>query len=338
MANQIVNPLNLLNLAGLTRLEPKPVTKDALRAAKATVTGESPYGILEDLTGTWQGTGFNLIEVPNMNQIQPGPPPKDKFRVILNSTAETLVFTKIAGGIVNKGNAQADITYFGVHYLQQISDVNLPKGEDGIHLETGLFLNLVATTAPPESAGIARLGSIPHGDTILAQGQVIEVAGGPTIDKANSLPFTIVDGKRVDDNSDPYLAILKNAPLPPGIPVDAILDPNIILQKAIEGQKIIQTKVIFLDANPMDGVGNVPPDTKVGGINNIPFINVNANPISLSAIFWIETVENPDGTTFTQLQYTQTVILDFPVFGAPPDNKLTDIKWPHISVATLRKQ
>jgi hypothetical protein len=67
----------------------------------------------------------------------------------------------------------------------------------------------------------------------------------------------------------------------------------------------------------------------VGGIESIPFVgtNANVNANALSAIFWIETVENSDGSTFLQLQYTQTVILEF-----------VGLKWPHISVATLVKQ
>jgi hypothetical protein len=94
--------------------------------------------------------------------------------------------------------------------------------------------------------------------------------------------------------------------------------------------------VILLDANPIDGVCNPGATSPTGGITNIPFINVNANATSLTAIFWIETVQNPDGSTFLQLQYTQTVILDFPVFGPPPSNPVVPISWPHISVATLR--
>lgn len=65
----------------------------------------------------------------------------------------------------------------------------------------------------------------------------------------------------------------------------------------------------------------------VGGILNIPFVTQNANAAKLDAIFWIETVQQPDGSTFLQLQYTQTVILNF-----------LGINWPHISVATLVKQ
>ena len=47
----------------------------------------------------------------------------------------------------------------------------------------------------------------------------------------------------------------------------------------------------------------------------------------MDAIFWIEKVQQPDGTHFMQLQYTQTIILNF-----------LNINWPHISVATLVKQ
>ena len=45
----------------------------------------------------------------------------------------------------------------------------------------------------------------------------------------------------------------------------------------------------------------------------------------MTAIFWVETVTNPDGSTFEQLQYTQRVLLNF-----------NGLSWPHISVATLR--
>lgn len=63
------------------------------------------------------------------------------------------------------------------------------------------------------------------------------------------------------------------------------------------------------------------------GIQNIPFVVTNANADSMKAIFWIEEVQHPSGYgTFLQLQYTQTVMLQF-----------LNIDWPHISVATLTK-
>lgn len=66
--------------------------------------------------------------------------------------------------------------------------------------------------------------------------------------------------------------------------------------------------------------------TPSGGVQNIPFIVQNADAAFVSAIFWIETVADPSGGTFLQLQYTQTVLLNF----------LT-LSWPHVSVGTLVK-
>lgn len=63
------------------------------------------------------------------------------------------------------------------------------------------------------------------------------------------------------------------------------------------------------------------------GIFNIPFVQKDANATSLKATFWIETVQQKNESTFLQLQYTQTVILNF-----------LGIDWPHISIATLIKQ
>ena len=60
---------------------------------------------------------------------------------------------------------------------------------------------------------------------------------------------------------------------------------------------------------------------------NIPFVVANATANSFAAIFWIETVQNSDGSCFLQLQYTQTVLLEF-----------NGVKFPHISVATLIKR
>lgn len=341
MANKPNNPLDNLSLRGQEKLLEKIAIGEGVHPEALVAAEETTLGHLKDLPGTWVGTGFNLIELPNMNQAKPGPPPKDKFKVMLNATSETLTFSEIDGEVVNRGNAQGDTKYLGLHYLQQVIDVNLPQGQNGIHLETGLFLNLPGGTAPEIGPSIARLGSIPHGDSLLAQGRSFVVDGPPVFNVpvgADPTPFTIVDGKRQNDTSEAYLSILKNAAAPPGIPPEAIMNPNLLLEKAIEGQEIIETVVIFLDANPVDGVSNVPASEPVGGITNIPFIKVNANATTLSAIFWIETVRDKDGTIFKQLQYTQTVLLDFPVFGAPPENKVEQIKWPHITVATLRKQ
>jgi hypothetical protein len=89
-------------------------------------------------------------------------------------------------------------------------------------------------------------------------------------------------------------------------------DMNQALIDAIEGQEIVGNTALDVTTMP------------IGGIVNIPFVTVNANATRMSSTFWIETVQRKDGSQFLQLQYTQTVILNF-----------LDIDWPHVSVATL---
>ena len=104
--------------------------------------------------------------------------------------------------------------------------------------------------------------------------------------------------------------------LPQGLDDAAtIRNPALVLQATIAGQNIAQTDVIQISS------------AAVGGIVNIPFVVKNANATRLDTIFWIETVQRPNGQEFIQLQYVQRVILDF-----------IGIHWPHISVATLVKQ
>jgi hypothetical protein len=73
-----------------------------------------------------------------------------------------------------------------------------------------------------------------------------------------------------------------------------------------------------------------------GRAENIPFLIQNADAARVTATFWIETVERPNGSTFLQLQHTQTVLLNFPVQlrAQPPGPNLS---WPHVTVATLVK-
>jgi hypothetical protein len=270
------------------------------------------------------GGGFNLISLPDKQDNKP-------FRLRLTATREVLTFTPIGAPIPNRGSQQGDIAFLGLHYFQQVCDAVTNEGK---HVEPGLWLNLPQTSAPQSGPTIARLGTIPHGDSLLAQGTSFTVNGGPKIEPVDSTPFTLdqTTGARNNDTNAAYLAPFTSTPLPPGIPAGSIANPNLVLTNAIKNQKIVKTVVLFVSATPVGGINGTPiaPPSKpnnVGGIVNIPFVTVNANANSFSAIFWIETVENADGSQFLQLQYTQTVILDF-----------LNIKWPHISVATLVKQ
>ena len=261
-------------------------------------------GALTNLTGTWTGGGFNLIARPDHQQGR-------AFFLELNKTQERLQFTKIGSPIPDRGSAQDDIVFLGLHYLQQISDA-VTNG--ALHLEPGIWINVPATEAPKAAASVVRMATIPHGDSLLAQGSSLVVDGGPTIGVISSHPLE--QGTKEPFIGPPgYLDPYQNTPLPPGIPPGSTEDPNLVLKAAIEGQNILRTTVLTI---------STVPD---GGIENIPFVVVNANAVSMEAIFWIEEVEHPDGYgTFLQLQYTQTVLLRF-----------LEIDWPHITVATLTK-
>jgi hypothetical protein len=310
-----------------------PITSSIFRAAAPSAITLDRLGPLKELPGTWMGIGFNPISLPNgQNGNQPLP-----FFLKLNKTMETLNFTKIGGPIPNRGSSQGDIFFVGLHYFQQVSD---GVTSELLHLEPGLWLNLPVSTSPNQPQTVARLGTIPHGDALLAQGNLINngdpITGPPQIQPVDPTPFTLdpTTGARQNDTNPTYLAPFQNPNLTnlPGITPAMVANPNLILTNAISQQNIVQSVVLAVSANPIGGINGTPiaPPSQpnaVGGMENIPFVDTNASSDAFSAIFWIETVQNSDGSTFMQLQYTQTVILDF-----------IGIKWPHISVATLVKQ
>lgn len=272
-----------------------------IRAAAPKEQAASPLGSLAELEGTWTGRGFNLIAVPNHQH-------NADFRLILNATTEKLQFNAIGGAVPNRGSQQNDINIFGLTYLQQINDA---QTMEGIHIEPGLWLNVPATTAPHDPPTIVRQSTIPHGDSLLAQGKgFASPSGHPLITPVSSKPTGPGLASKLPGYLDPY----SHSNLPAGMKQSYVDNMNLALIDAIEGQNITSTTVLSVNSIP------------VGGIVNIPFVTVNANATKMDAIFWIETVQRPDGSKFLQLQYTQTVILNF-----------LNIDWPHISVATLIK-
>jgi hypothetical protein len=280
-------------------------------------------GLLAEFDGTWVGTGFNVIARPNRQQ-------GGIFFLQLNSTIETLELSPVGGEIPNRGSQQGDIFLHGLHYLQRVSDF---ATHAPLHLEPGLWVHVPATTAPPQAQTYVRMGTIPHGDSIMAQSTLAKAFDGrPTFNPVDTLPFNIVQGAPIPGINqpnpplqgvplgyeDPYL----NPRLPPGLPAlppgvtpaTVVKNPVVLLEAATSGQDITRTVVIEVSS------------AGAGGVVNIPFVVKNADAIQVDAIFWIETVVAA-GQRFQQLQYVQRVILDF-----------DGIHWPHISIATLVKQ
>lgn len=287
----------------------------------------SNLGVLAKLAGRWRGTGFNLIARPDF---QGG---SDIF-LELNLTQEELDFTPIGGPVPNRGSGQNDIDLFGLTYLQQISDAT---DGGGIHIEPGIWVTVPATTDPSESPSVTRLATIPHGNAVAIEGSGFLVPGGPRISPANTGPFPM--GTPVPAPGTPNAfaqydlstpTLFRTDPLPAGITQTMINDPNTVLTDRIVGQNITETVVLVIGTVPsIDVVGDPNPHqirNGGGGAENIPFLQQNANVSQVTAIFWIETVQSPRGRSFMQLQYTQTVLLDF-----------LGLSWPHVTVANLVK-
>lgn len=282
---------------------------------------DSDLGPLKQLPGTWTGTGFNTIWRPNSI------PGQDHF-LELNLTTETLELQQISGSIPNRGLLQPDLTMFGITYLQQIKDTNT---NSGLHIEPGIWATVPKTSNPAESATVVRMASIPHGTTILAQGTAFAVPGPPIIRPVDITPFPVGNAIKKIPFPESNLAVPTQFRTPSadiaGITQAMVDNPNSVLSAAIVGQNITQTTVLVISTDPTTPVVG-------GGLANTAFLQgtpaAGPNAVSglVTAIFWIETVEDPTtGSNILQLQYTQTVLLNF-----------AGLSWPHVTVATLQRK
>jgi hypothetical protein len=261
-------------------------------------------GPLAAFTGTFRGSGFNLIFRPDSAKT-PTPLPKPitgSDNVLeLNLTQETLSFSASLGNVPNRGSGQqADAFLNGVPYLQTISDVTIPSQPVGIHFEPGIWLAVPPTTDPAEGATVARMASIPHGTTVEAQGKSFVVNGKPTIAAVDITPFSTAnpankihfpsqtaannDTARIPQDLTSFIAA--------GTITQAVLDdPNSFLRKHIASQTITSTTVISVSTAPASPLFG-------GGTDNIAFLlgdpaasQPNAQTLKMEAVFWIETVQ-----------------------------------------------
>jgi hypothetical protein len=293
--------------------QPLPALENEILQPFPEVT--SPLGPLAPLEGKWTGRGFNIIWRPDSVSGQ------DHFLEI-NVTSEELDFTRIPGPIPNRGLLQPDINMFGLTYLQQISDANVHAG---LHVEPGLWVAIPHTTDPNVVPTVARLASIPHGTTILAQGTATTSAAAPHIPNTSIKPFAI--GQPLPEIDFPEQTLTNHTSFRTsgagltGVTQLMVNNPNSILQAAIAGQHITATTTLHVTStnHPVPG----------GGTANTAFLagtadGPNADAASVDATFWLETLQGQSAPT--QLQYAQKVLLNF-----------AGLSWPHITIATLQK-
>ncbi len=235
-------------------------------------------GLLAELAGTWEGKGFNLIARPDFVQ-------GTNLFLQLNDTHESLKFDPIGSPIPNRTfgpNPTAnppfqDLQLNGLTYLQKIHDA---QSGGALHIEPGIWVRQPNTNYPPETALkdqelVFRLGTIPHGNSLLAQGIASKFDGDPVLQAGsvlyngsvfpsfNSTPFPIPPppaspilnaagssealsaptppgppGFTQYDLGTPASATnTRTNPLPPGVDQTVVNDPITLLQNVITDQK-----------------------------------------------------------------------------------------------------
>jgi hypothetical protein len=347
-ANVFSNLLgSALKTGGATMLNANEL--QAVVATGRTITqatrGDPALGDLTLLPGTWAnadnlvGHGWNMIALPYKEPgrvVNPNTPDqKSEFRLLLNQFNETLTFSTVDKGVPNRGAAFAQVFDRDQHlaalqYIQHIEQIaatdspqtpdtaDTPKGSAAIHHEPGLFLHLFSQT--DGGPDIARLATIPHGDSVLALGSGVVVNGPPNFDNIGDFsPLPI--GVDADVENNPYLAPYKQFKDSPFKNLFDPTNPLALLKGAVQGLNIKTTTVLTFDTS-----------LATGGINNIPFVTKQANASRMRAVFWIEELADLDAQGNQQfiLQYAQRVLLDFFPIGVGL------IKWPHISINTMK--
>jgi hypothetical protein len=242
------------------------------RFQQGPVTTALQLGPLAYLVGSWRGPGFNAIWRPDNPQSRPltNPASQTKRFLELNLTNDSFDFNVIPGVVPNRGlNPQPDLSLYGLHYLQRTSDADpkpspkvLPHGYSttagqALHIEPGLFMSVPAatqTTPPVSCPTIVRMGSIPHGVTVMMQGPdpgTKPTPGRPTIPPLT--PFSTPGNLYPGLSPIPFAAFVPPPPLvgpnPPGVGIQPI---------------------------ELDAIAG-PPPVPAGGQHVVPEININAD-------------------------------------------------------------
>lgn len=324
-------------------------------------SGMEVLGPLKDLPGVWHSRqrGWNMIALPVAPSLTDGSTTAP-FRVLMNQYSETLRFTTVDTKVPNRGirtesdGTIVDATQFVVtlDYEQKIAqdmaedfprtDLAGGPGQD-IHHEPGLWLNMI--NQKTGEIDIARLATIPHGNSVLALGKSEHYLGGAkeipplngAIHAASGMPIGRLPSEvDCDEYLAPYRHYIDNPFFGtvtgvPGFPGFSPADMNAILRFAHgDGNDVVSTTQLTVDST-----------IERGGVVNIPFVEKQADAASLKSTFWLQEMKSDDATKSSgssprlRLLYSQVVMLDF--FSPRRDGLPGRAQWPHISINSLEK-
>lgn len=280
---------------------------------------------LAPLMGKWQNVvdlnsqaGWNVISVPD----------GDSFALEVIPYFEQMEFFPAIIEADNRGSNGIVQHIVGLIYKQNIwSDCTTEfcknrgfKKGNQIHAETGFFMKL-----KNENGGhdFCRMANIPHGNALLALGNISPSTGKFHIDSASTEPVA-VDGTQLPFGySDQFIKP------DPNFPEFNILNPNATLEKFLAKLGNPEQVLTFKMSTDVKGTS--------AGILNIPFIHQHVDTTKMDATFWYEKYSRNKGCGNKEiLQYTQTINIVFPVKESPVKES-GPIIWPHVTVNTMKK-
>ncbi|WP_448647362.1 heme-binding protein [Pseudomonas mohnii] len=360
---------------------------------------DAKLGPLRWLPGTWKNTaeleghGFNIISLPFGKS-------ENGYRLLMNQYDEVLNFIVADVGVPNRGVAptdastQADQTAVALSYSQIITqrsyedsylvsgrgnpestlgntDISEKFNGHGIHHEPGLWVFMTDQNIFIENGdgtkteiNVARMGSIPHGNSFLAVGSAstsnweqldesakrnlipringVVVGGGSNPDERALDPIrNPATGKIRIDYFAPYRYFHENPfkgnPEINGFSGFEPVDTTLLLRHTFENflsgiGTIKQVATLQVDSTiDHSGINRVSNPS----IGNTPFITRQADTTAMNCTFVIYEIEDSKtGRLRYFLQYAQNVILDF---INRPDGHPGRARWPHISINTLER-
>ena len=294
----------------------------------------------EVLEGTWTNDeglelqGWNSIVVPYKPTSEAAP--DDPYvRLLVNNYNERLGIEAMEEPVVNRGvysrGLHRDQTIRALTYEQAVEQAaadDWPQsglaGGSGIpiHQEPGFLLHM---TTNSHTADVARVATIPRGNSFVALGTVTETAGVPDIPVEVFMPVDIPP-----DLEQTYLAPHRHFR---EMPFLEKFDPS----RPAELLNTANTSANLPDGYVIDRTYTIELTTDgAGGVVNIPFLEKQATVTTMRSTIWIQELRSAQSnpTVRHRLQYLQVVFLDF----ERPLGSGTVVRWPHISINTMMKQ
>ncbi|CAM4013838.1 MULTISPECIES: heme-binding protein [Flavobacterium] len=304
-------------------------------------------GPLQYLIGTWtnQNLGsserggklmpysYNLLALPSIEA-------KEKY-ILKNFTYyEEITFSPINGNVQNRGGNYSQYSNV-IFYEQRVYFAEGPYKDKLVHAENGswLFLKIdeqplnaygATPVIPPPNplpvqnklATIAKQISVPHGNSILAIGNIKNYNNLQENSYINEGPLEIEDYQgSLPQDADSITPYRIKTSTQGGNPHPLFnTNPNRPLQ---------QSTVDYPCTKYIEWSVDTENKAALGSVTNIPFEQKKADVSNYKAQYWLQSFNSENA--YTQLAYSQTIILDIPING-----KI--VKFPHITCNVLTKK